>query len=85
MVVLLLVAALIIFVAGFKAGADSNQDLDCLVNFTWQEDAQAIYDADPNDPNRLDADHDGEVCESLPHKPTEVRPKYDRRTEGNEP
>ncbi|WP_432138982.1 MULTISPECIES: excalibur calcium-binding protein [unclassified Streptomyces] len=42
-------------------------DLDCR-HFTYQEDAQAVFDADPSDPNRLDADDDGIPCEALPHR-----------------
>jgi hypothetical protein len=42
-------------------------DLNCS-NFQYQEDAQAVLDADPSDPNGLDRDHDGIACESLPHR-----------------
>ena len=43
-------------------------NLDCP-DFKYQEDAQAIYNADPSDPNHLDGnDKDGIVCESLPHR-----------------
>ncbi|WP_329053252.1 excalibur calcium-binding domain-containing protein [Amycolatopsis sp. NBC_01488] len=45
-------------------------DKDCS-DFQYQEDAQAVLDQDPADPNRLDADHDGIACESLPHRPQE--------------
>ena len=37
-------------------------------DFTYQEEAQARYDADPSDPNRLDADADGIACEELPRR-----------------
>jgi len=40
------------------------QDLDCG-DFAFQEDAQAVFDADPSDPNGLDADNDGLACEAL--------------------
>ena len=33
-------------------------------DFTSQAQAQAVLRADPNDPNRLDADRDGIACES---------------------
>lgn len=39
-------------------------DLDC-VDFTTQQEAQAVYDQDPSDPNGLDADNDGEACEDF--------------------
>ncbi len=43
-------------------------DLDCK-DFKYQEDAQAIYDKDPSDPNHLDGNpKDGIACESLPHR-----------------
>jgi LPXTG-motif cell wall-anchored protein len=35
-------------------------------DFTTQSEAQAVLDADPSDPNRLDADGDGIACEGLP-------------------
>ena len=38
-------------------------DLDCI-DFASQIEAQATYDADPSDPNGLDADDDGIACES---------------------
>lgn len=45
-------------------------DLNCS-DFTYQEDAQAVLDADPSDPFELDGrDNDGVACESLPHRPT---------------
>jgi hypothetical protein len=42
-------------------------NLDCP-DFKYQEDAQAVLDADRTDPNKLDQDHDGIACESLPHR-----------------
>ncbi|WP_247706926.1 excalibur calcium-binding protein [Streptomyces liliiviolaceus] len=52
------------------AGTAHAQDLDCR-NFTYQEDAQAVYDQDRSDPNRLDEDQgpdDGIACEVLPRR-----------------
>jgi len=44
-------------------------DKNCS-DFQYQEDAQAVYDQDPTDPNGLDGnDKDGVACESLPHRP----------------
>ena len=37
------------------------QDLDCA-DFGTHEEAQAVYDADPSDPNDLDGDNDGRAC-----------------------
>jgi hypothetical protein len=46
-------------------------DLDCK-DFKYQEDAQAVYDKDPSDPNGLDgAPKNGIACESLPHRPVQ--------------
>ncbi|MFH0517822.1 excalibur calcium-binding protein [Streptomyces sp. M41] len=46
------------------------QDRNCR-DFTYQEDAQAHYNANPRDPDRLDEDQgpdDGIACESLPRR-----------------
>ncbi|MET9442215.1 excalibur calcium-binding protein [Streptomyces sp. NPDC006610] len=46
------------------------QDLDCA-DFTYREEAQAVLDSDPSDPNRLDEDDgpdDGVACERLPRR-----------------
>jgi hypothetical protein len=43
-------------------------DKDCS-DFQYQEEAQAVLDATPGDPNGLDRDKDGIACESLPQKP----------------
>lgn len=40
-------------------------DLNCR-DFSDQASAQAILDAEPSDPHRLDADNDGVACESFP-------------------
>jgi hypothetical protein len=39
-------------------------DVDCA-DYATQEQAQAVYNADPSDPNGLDADDDGIACETL--------------------
>ena len=44
------------------------QDINCD-DFTYQEEAQAILDQDPSDPNGLDQDGDGIACEDLPSQP----------------
>ena len=41
---------------------------DCA-SFGSQESAQATYDADPSDPNNLDADNDGQACEDYDYAP----------------
>ncbi|GHG05337.1 MULTISPECIES: excalibur calcium-binding domain-containing protein [Amycolatopsis] len=43
-------------------------DKDCS-DFQYQEDAQAVLDATPGDPNHLDDDKDGFACETLPSRP----------------
>lgn len=48
------------------APALASTDLDCS-DFEFQEDAQAVFDQDPSDPNRLDeGGEEGVACESLP-------------------
>ncbi|MFE9138923.1 excalibur calcium-binding protein [Streptomyces sp. NPDC007355] len=52
------------------SGVAHAQDLDCR-DFRYQEDAQAEFDRDPSDPNRLDEDQgpdDGIACEVLPRR-----------------
>ncbi len=44
--------------------AGSVVDRDCA-DFATQQQAQAALDADPSDPERLDADDDGVACESF--------------------
>ena len=46
------------------SGGGGTGDLDCA-NFATQEEAQAEYNRDRSDPNRLDADNDGIACEEL--------------------
>jgi hypothetical protein len=55
-----------LFAASPMAIAQGNKNCS---DFTYQEEAQAVYNADPTDPNGLDADKDGIACESLPHRP----------------
>jgi len=45
-----------------SAAAQESADLDCD-DFATQADAQTELDADPSDPNGLDADSDGIACE----------------------
>ena len=49
----------------FVPSAFAQEDLDCA-DFATQEEAQAVLDVDPSDPNGLDADSDGIACEELP-------------------
>lgn len=43
----------------------SNIDYDCA-DFKTRSEAKKVYDSRPGDPYRLDGDHDGIPCESLP-------------------
>ena len=45
-------------------GGGGGGDLDCG-DFANQEEAQAVLERDPGDPNGLDADNDGIACEEL--------------------
>lgn len=44
------------------------RDVNC-VDFTYQEDAQIIFDRIPGDPYNLDPSGDGMACSSLPSRP----------------
>ncbi|MGH3930705.1 MAG: excalibur calcium-binding domain-containing protein, partial [Pseudonocardiaceae bacterium] len=59
-------AALFVGISGTALAA---QDLNCG-DFATQEQAQAVLDSDPSDPNGLDGDNDGIACESLPRSGT---------------
>jgi hypothetical protein len=45
--------------------AEAQTDQFNCDDFSSQQEAQAVYDQDPSDPNGLDADDDGEACEEL--------------------
>ncbi|WP_328905076.1 excalibur calcium-binding protein [Streptomyces sp. NBC_00234] len=54
------------------SGVAFAQDLNCI-DFRYQEDAQAEFNRDPSDPNRLDEDRgldDQIACEWLPRRST---------------
>ena len=53
---------------GDPCGPCAATDCNCSDFSTWQQ-AKACLDAHPGDPFRLDADHDGIPCESLPGAP----------------
>jgi len=62
--VLLAFSSMLVFisVSTHKAAA---QDLNCS-SFATQEEAQAVLNSNPSDPNNLDGDDDGSACEDLP-------------------
>lgn len=47
--------------------AFAQDNLNCG-DFTYQDEAQAVLEDDPADPNDLDRDDDGRACESLPSR-----------------
>lgn len=49
--------------------AATSRDVRNCSDFQFQEDAQAVLNADPSDPNNLDGNDDGVACEDLPHRP----------------
>jgi len=51
----------------------NNGDLDCE-DFQTQEEAQAVYDQDPSDPNNLDPNKDGIACALLPSASGDAAP-----------
>ncbi|GAA4550832.1 excalibur calcium-binding domain-containing protein [Pseudonocardia xishanensis] len=69
------VAAALVFGLAAPAGA---ADLYNCSDFTYQEDAQEVLDADPSDPHGLDGGSgggpDGVACETLPHRPVTTPP-----------
>lgn len=66
----------------FVPAAFAQDDLNCD-NFATQEEAQAEFDADPSDPNGLDADDDQLACEdSLPMTGEDPLPPDPFRCEG---
>ena len=57
----------------FAPAALAQTDLNCTEDFDFQEDAQAVLEADPSDPNGLDGnDNDGIACEELPSRGTDT-------------
>jgi hypothetical protein len=65
--ILLTLAAIVFYLVLLSASPSSARDLNCS-DFQFQEDAQAVLDQDPSDPNNLDANNDGVACESLPRR-----------------
>ena len=47
---------------GFSGTAHAADTYNCP-DFVSQADAQAVYNADPSDPNQLDRDNDAQACE----------------------
>ena len=58
---------------GFAGTANAADVYNCS-NFTYQEDAQAVYDQDTSDPNGLDDDDDNEACDTLPRRGSAAAP-----------
>ncbi|AHY46530.1 Excalibur calcium-binding domain [Rubrobacter radiotolerans] len=54
----------------FFAPAALAQNVYNCDDFATQEEAQAVYNQDPSDPNLLDDDGDGIACETLPSGPS---------------
>ena len=68
-------AVVVLITAGPLTGiAHARADRDCA-DFVYQEDAQAVFDLDRTDPDRLDEDQgpdDGIACEVLPRRSSTV-------------
>jgi hypothetical protein len=58
---------LVILAACFSHKAAAQDTLNCS-DSTYQEEAQAVFDRDPSDPNNLDDNNDGIACEDLPSR-----------------
>lgn len=61
----------LILVLLLAPAALAQDDQNCA-DFDFQEDAQAHFDQDPSDPDRLDRDNDGIPCENLPSRDGEA-------------
>ncbi len=57
-------------VALFAVSPALAQDDQNCADFTSQAEAQAHLEADPSDPDNLDADNDGVACEDYPYAAT---------------
>ena len=82
-------AVAVLATAGPLTGvAHAQGDQDCA-DFVYQEDAQAVFDLDPTDPDRLDEDRgrdDGIACEGgLRTKATKAFSERDIGTSHGEP
>ena len=58
-----------VLVVLFAGPASSSIDLNCQ-DFQSQAEAQSVLDANPTDPNGLDANHDGVACEEYSYDTT---------------
>ena len=66
------VAMAVLVLSALGQGASAQTDLNCD-DFSYQDEAQAVLEADPSDPNDLDlSDKDGRACENLPVRQEEV-------------
>ena len=72
-VVLLLAGVALWSVVTVVATAQAQNTLNCS-DFAFQEDAQAVLNQDPSDPNHLDQDEDGIACNDLPRRGGGVTP-----------
>ncbi len=61
-------------------GTANAADVYNCPNFTYQEEAQAVYEQDRSDPNGLDDDDDGVACETLPRRGSAAAPTANTNT-----
>src|SRR5215212_7477900 len=67
----LMILAILVFASTFacisvNADKAAAQNVFNCSSFGTQEEAQAVLNSDPSDPNNLDGDNDGIACEDLP-------------------
>jgi hypothetical protein len=81
-------SVLALLVVGGAGAQETTDQFDCE-DFQYQEDAQAVYDQDPSDPNGLDGPVgeafdgvEGIACEELPHRPGSGQPPGDQISPG---
>ncbi len=71
---------LIWLVAGLLVSPAFGQERARCRDFTFQEEAQAVYEQDPRANRRLDQDRDGVACEQLPSQTGTRTPTQDDLT-----
>jgi len=64
-VTLLAFAFTFAYISIYEDKASAQTDRNCG-DFATQEEAQAVLNSNPSDPNNLDGDNDGSACEDLP-------------------
>ena len=81
--ILAIVLLVTVAISNTSVSAKQTGDLDCE-DFQTQEEAQAVLDADPSDPNNLDPNGDGIACGLLPSAVDLEQPANTNNTAGQQ-